>query len=503
MIYIERKIIIKNNEATIEEPIVLYKGDRNIELQFIIENNPFKFNYRKNNEDPTTYGQLIIERPNTTPIFSEPAKMSSSRVLFIVTGDMIDGLDPEGNPVDETGAYNFQIRLLNTDQTSRGTLPKVTGGIVIQQPLYEEAVVNTASVNSEKAVVMPANDGIMLLADDGSDGLFDADGNYNRTNWYGGDIITDSKLNKIEEALYQINDDIPTDYATQEYVDDSIRNTRDYVDNYYASTLYVNNELYRTEMRAETYTDNAVGRINLDNYATTSYVNDQRRATEAYAESYVDNAIGRLNLNDCATESFVTDSINSNNNYIETVILKDYVTDQELEDAINGIEGGGGNVDLTGYATEAYVDQALTNYSTIKEMKLAVADYVNGIVPDIMEIRNSYLDNYFTEDDYKNSVCKAVLLSDVDFAGHYFRGELARMTLGWDKATSTRTVTIDSILGYTETYSVQEDGLLMRNSSKSFATSDTINSILGKRNYATQDYVNEMLGNVESLLAGI
>ena len=459
MIYIERKIIIKNNEATIEEPVVLYKGDRNIELQFTIENNPFKY---KPGMD-VTYGQLIIKRPSTTPIFSEPAKMSSSRVLFIVTGDMIDELV-------ELGDYDFQIRLLNTDQSSRGSLPPVTAGITIKEPLYEEAVVNTASVNSERAVVMPANDGIMLLADDGLGGPFDADGNYSRTNWYGGDIITDSKLNKIEEALYQINDDIPTDYATEEYVDDSIVRTRNYI---------------------------------ADNYATTTYVDDQRRATEAYAESYTNNAIGRLGLNDCATESFVTDSINSNNNYIESVILRDYVTDQELEDAINGIEGGGGNVDLTGYATEAYVDQALTNYPTIKVMKSTVVDYVNRSMPDIMEIRDSYLDNYFTEDDHKNGLCKAVLLSDVDLGGHYFRGELARMTLGWNKATSTRTATIESICGYTETYSIQEDGLLMRESSKSFATDDTINSILGKRNYATQDYVNEQIGDINAILDAI
>lgn len=326
MIYIERKIIIKNNEATIEEPVVLYKGDRNIELQFTIENNPFKY---KPGMD-VTYGQLIIKRPSTTPIFSEPAKMSSSRVLFTVTGDMIDELV-------ELGDYNFQIRLLNTDQTSRGSLPPVTAGITIKEPLYEEAVVNTASVNSERAVVMRANDGIMLLADE-PEGSFDADGNYNRTNWYGGDIITDSKLNKIEEALYQINDDIPTDYATQEYVDDSVRNTRDYVDNYYATLSYVDNELYRAEIRLETYTD---------------------------------NAIGRLNLNDCATESFVTDSINSNNNYIESVVLKDYVTDQELEDAISGIEGGGGNVNLDGYATEQYVDQQIGDIN-------AILDAING-----------------------------------------------------------------------------------------------------------------------------
>ena len=460
MIYIERKIIIKNNEATIEEPVVLYKGDRNIELQFTIENNPFKY---KPGMD-ITYGQLIIKRPSTTPIFSEPAKMSSSRVLFTVTGDMIDELV-------ELGDYDFQIRLLNTDQSSRGTLPPITAGITIEEPLYEEAVVNTASVNSEKAVVMPANDGIMLLADDESGGPFDADGNYSRTNWYGGDIITDSKLNKIEEALYQINDDIPTDYATEEYVDDSIVRTRDYI---------------------------------ADNYATTSYVDDQRRATEAYTESYVDNAMGRINLNDCATESFVTDSINSNNNYIETVILRDYVTDQELEDAINGIEGGGGNVDLTGYATEAYVNQYVTDsledYPTHSEMKSTVKD----TMPDIMEIHHSvFTGDEFAIDDYNNYVAKSVLLYNTTIGFDTYKHELVHMQLGMDYESSNRTIVVYSPRGSIFSYSITKDGTITRTGIKSFATQDTINSTLDKRNYATKDYVNEQIGDINAILDAI
>lgn len=510
MIYIERKIIIKNNEATIEEPVVLYKGDRNIELQFTIENNPFKY---KPGMD-VTYGQLIIKRPSTTPIFSEPAKMSSSRVLFTVTGDMIDELV-------ELGDYDFQIRLLNTDQSSRGSLPPVTAGITIKEPLYEEAVVNTASVNSERAVVMPADDGIMLLADDGSDGLFDADGNYNRTNWYGGDIITDTKLNKIEEALYQINDDIPIDYATQEYVDDSITSTRNHIENNYATISYMDNELYRAEIRLETYTDNAVGRINLDNYATTSYVDDQRRATEAYAESYTNNAIGRLDLSNNATQSFVTDSINSNNNYIETVILRDYVTDQELEDAINGIEGGG-NVDLTGYATEQYVDDKVAahaqdvkgagyafqsyvdeNFATTKYVDKAIANIeVSGGGLNIMTIGNGideyiFTGNEFTYEEYTSYAGKSVLLDNVTinfvYAGSTkprtitYKNELVYVSFNGDKL-----FTIVSSLSERENersqYSIDEDGVITR---------------VDYRQYATQDYVNEMLGDINAILDAI
>ena len=450
MIYIERTIIINKNEATIEVPIVLYKGDKNIEIQFTIENNPFKYK----NGTEATYGQLVIKRPSTGPIFTDPARLSNGRVTFTITDGMID-------EEIEIGSYDFQIRLITEDRTSRGTLPTVTGGIVIEEPLCEEAIAGTTYVNSRRAVIINSDE---------SDEVFGENGDYNRTNWSNGDIITDTRLNKIEEALYEINNNVPNDYATEEYVD---------------------NQRRQTETYAERYTDNAISRINLDSYATYTYVDNQRLQTEVAAERYTDNAIGRLNLDNYATYSYVDSEITK-------LDINKYATQEYVDDAVSNISGGGGNVDLTGYATEAYVDQALTNYPTHKEMKSTVADYVTASIPDIMEIRGEFFaSNYFTEDDYKDGLCKVVLFNDVVFAGGFRRGELVRMTLGWDKATSTRTITIDSILGYTETYSVQADESLMIESRKTFATEDTINSILGKRNYATQDYVNEAVANIE------
>lgn len=202
MIYIERTIKIKGDQSQIEEPILLYKGDKNIELQFLIENNPFK--YKSGTVIP--YGQLVIKRPNTAPIFSEPAKLSSNKVIFIITDGMID-------ESVELGNYDFQIRLINSDKTARATLPPVTAGIVIMDPVCEEAAANIATVNNPRYTVLDSNE---------PEEAFDEDGNYNKTNWVGGDIITDTRLNKVEEALYQINDNIPTDYVTQDYVDTAI-----------------------------------------------------------------------------------------------------------------------------------------------------------------------------------------------------------------------------------------------------------------------------------------
>ena len=316
MIYIERTIKIKKNEAKIAEPIVLYKGDMNIELRFTIENNPFQY---KPGMD-VTYGQLVIKRPNAAPVFSEPAKMSSSKVIFIVTGDMIDGLDPEGNLADELGAYDFQIRLLNTDQTSRGSLPPVTGGIIIKEPLCEPAAVNRTYANNRNAVVMPDNN-ISTFALRDSDSIFDESGNYNRTKWTSGDIITDTRLNRVEEALYQINYNIPTDYSTKQYVNETVRNNNKYLEDYMDDFYTKKSDMYI--------------------YATQDYVSDYISDLE-----YVN-------------QDRVLDMIDINNDYILGCMDDKYTTEDYVDRAIENIEIP--EVDLTGYASERYVDAAIAN----------------------------------------------------------------------------------------------------------------------------------------------
>ena len=207
MIYIERTVTINKGSSSIDEQVVLYKGDKNVEIQFTIKNNPFK----QKNGITATYGQLVIDRA-AAPIFSEISKLSNNKVVFIVTGDMIDELI-------ECGLYDFQIRLFNEDKSSRVTLPPIEDGILIKEPICEEEGVNTAVVNYSRTT---RNQGETL-------DVFDEEGNYNKTVWADGDLITDSKLNKIEDALYEINDAIPEDvdidlngYATIDYVDSLI-----------------------------------------------------------------------------------------------------------------------------------------------------------------------------------------------------------------------------------------------------------------------------------------
>lgn len=291
MIYIERTIEIKKNIAKIEEPIILYKGDKNIELQFMIENNPFK--YKSGVE--LTYGQLVVKRPSADPIFSEVAKLSNNKVLFVVTGDMIDELA-------ELGEYDFQIRLINADKTSRGTIPPVTAGIIIKAPLCEEpdniATINEAIVNDS---IVPASNETL--------NVFDNNGDYIKTTWKDGDLITDSKLNKIEDALYEINGKevhVEVDLsglATEDYVNDAIAEAHANAD--FDLSGYVTNEalaeILRTKADYTHYHDNDYYRkwqIDGKLYTLKDHNHDEQYVTN---ESF-DRAIGDINT--------ILDSIN-------------------------------------------------------------------------------------------------------------------------------------------------------------------------------------------------
>lgn len=135
MIYTERVVTIKNFNASIDNVIILYRGDKNVELRFKIIDSKFKFASTKGNVIDNTqaaYGQLAVITPLGLNIISDITECIDGMVTFVMTPDMMDELV-------ETGKYTFQIRLFNDDQSSRITLPPVYDGIEVKQPLiYEE-----------------------------------------------------------------------------------------------------------------------------------------------------------------------------------------------------------------------------------------------------------------------------------------------------------------------------------------------------------------------------
>lgn len=213
MIFTESTIKISNNVSKMDSTIVLYRGDKNVEIRFTILQSPFKYsNTVATNVIESTnasYGQLVIKTPNDKPpIFSEVSATKEGTVLFTITKEMID-------EIEEVGVYTFQIRLMDENKQSRVTIPPVENGIEIKEPIAIEDDNTTNVVGLAKA-----NYAVATLSDTDTP-TFDDNGKYNKTNWNDGDIITNVSLNKIEDGIYTTNENVT---ATKKYVDDN----RDY-----------------------------------------------------------------------------------------------------------------------------------------------------------------------------------------------------------------------------------------------------------------------------------
>lgn len=211
MIFTESTIKISNNVSKMDSTIVLYRGDKNVEIRFTILQSPFKYsNTVATNVIESTnasYGQLVIKTPNDKPpIFSEVSATKEGTVLFTITKEMID-------EIEELGVYTFQIRLMDENKQSRVTIPPVENGIEIKEPIAIEDDNTTNVVGLAKA-----NYAVATLSDVDTP-AFDDNGQYIKTNWNDGDIITNVSLNKIEDGIYTTNENVT---ATKKYVDDNI-----------------------------------------------------------------------------------------------------------------------------------------------------------------------------------------------------------------------------------------------------------------------------------------
>ena len=261
MIFTERKVTVNNDTATIDKNIVLFRGDREVEIRFTVMYEGVK--YRKNSgenviEDVNaTYGQMVIQNDATeTPVVSLVTPTENGTIIFKFTKEMID-------EIPELGTYDFQIRLFDDSQTSRITTPIVNDGILIKEPLsMEEPGSNEVGVATVNTAIVSTSEPL---------DVFDENGNYIETEWKNGDIITDSKLNKIEQGISGVNTKLDGIHThDNKTILDGI--TADKVTNW-------DNKL--DSIPAEYITDeelNAKGYLTehqpLDNYALTSYVDE-------------------------------------------------------------------------------------------------------------------------------------------------------------------------------------------------------------------------------------
>ena len=197
MLYARVVLWVKKDEIISDSKVILYRGDKNVDIEFTLKSVDYVLT-------ESAFAQLILTRPYATSVFSEIFKIGNNKVTIRITGDMIDELN-------EKESYAIQIRLFDSERVARATLPPCYDVIYVREPIAvertdgDEALVNLAKVN-------------YALTGRNSERIGDifTDGIYNKTIWYDGDLITDGRLNKIEDALYSISE---TDIEQNELIE--------------------------------------------------------------------------------------------------------------------------------------------------------------------------------------------------------------------------------------------------------------------------------------------
>lgn len=183
------KLTVSKNTAKLDEEIFLYKNDRNIKLLIEIVDN--KYRYKSDDlsnllvKYKASYAQVKWYKNAEVKKEFPIQATDDGKVVFVIEGQLID-------EDTELGDYDLQLRLLNESQESIRSLPIIKGAVHILKPLFEEG--DIATVNSAIADVS-----MLSLGGDAID-TYNNDGTYNQTNWGSGDIISSSKLNKLEKV---------------------------------------------------------------------------------------------------------------------------------------------------------------------------------------------------------------------------------------------------------------------------------------------------------------
>ena len=337
---ITKKLIVtlKDDVATPSEKVFIYKGDIGVDIIVELEN----FNYKidsisKKNminriEAYFKNPQGIVKRYN-----DEVDVINGDRIKFSFNKKVI-------NDMQIIGQYELQFHLFDKEN-NRITIPSYY--FYVKEPLHENsdegAVVGYAVVDYSKV----QDDDIVLFAMD--------ENGYIKTDWKTGDIITASKLNKIETQL-ELNTnaikniEVPT--KTSELENDSNFTTNDYVDEMLGGKklVYLTQSEYDLLTDAEKNDDNTVYNITdgTDNFVT----NEELEAKGYVTESIVDDKIrqSQADLSLYATLEQVDEKI------AQSSVLE---TDMTVINGIGGITAGS---DLNGMSTLEILNKLLFPY---------------------------------------------------------------------------------------------------------------------------------------------
>lgn len=331
MIHANRIVTVGEQECIIDRPIVLYRGDREVEIEFTLVGNEFMFSEEGNviKTVNASHGQLVLNTPSGEHMFSELAECHEGKVVFVVTKEMIDEFI-------EMGFYSFQIRLYDSaEMKSRVTIPPVMNGFDIRNPIAAEDETNVV----DQGIV----DYARIFKDQSNEELptFDWMGNYNKTEWAHHDLITENKMNKIEDALYSINANIKESDVVMLNTLDKVKKDAD---------KYVKEHMAEVEADVDEFERNLntdVEKFKIDtNASMTAHKNEVSEELESVNSQleHIAIKIRERYLDETDDTTRLQEAINEANNSSTILISEDYIVSTlRLKDNII-LKGNGGSI---------------------------------------------------------------------------------------------------------------------------------------------------------------
>lgn len=453
-IIIERTITINNDKATLDKPIYFYVGDGNITCLFTIKEIGKTARFGKVNDsniiqenDSLDYGEARIYKPNKDHAETTRAEIIGDNLKIEFNFDNID-------EYSEAGVHKLQIHLYDnaTGDRNRLTIPPIDINVLmpigVDTNLIDEALVDYSILDAQ-AEDVPA---------------FDEEGNYNKTVWQKGDIITQDKLNKLEDALYEINA-ADSNFVTEYALDTALAGKANAAHNHpannitglarvatsgsyndlsnkpnmttYATKTELSNKADKSHTHSEYATKAELQNIPNIPTRTSQLTNDSGFITSANVPtttSQLVNNSGFITASDLPQIPTRTSQIINDSGYI-TGIPAQYITEEELynmnfasqafvtnkiaEAQLSGGSDGSG-IDLSGYATK---DDLLTKAS-VNELPRRTSQLTNdsGFITSIpLEyVTDSELSakNYANKDYVSSAIASAQLGGDVDLSAY-------------------------------------------------------------------------------------
>lgn len=298
---------------------------------------------------------------------------------------------------------------------------------------------------------------------------FNSNGSYNKTDWKNGDTITADKLNKIEDALYEINA-ADADFVTTMDLNNALVYKANA--NHSHSEYVEKNNLPFIPTKVSQLTNDAGYITEIpDEYITeipAEYVTETELLAKNYAnESFVISEINKAQLSgggdnpsiDLSAYALKDDLAD----YVTNVALdgKDYANKAYVDNAIKNAEFNGDNIDLSGLVTQDDLANYITydilteqNYALKSEIPTKVSEFTNDagyITESVVDNKINALPEYATEYDMYTA------LSYKANKVHTHEEYALKTEIPTDCVSSNSIIRIELVTEYPKT---EEDGVL-------------------------------------------